>query len=261
MPNRIIRESILTSRAVNQLSADAEVFYRRLMSIVDDYGRYEADADILLARLYPLQLSRTSADKCAQMLAECGHALTTDGKALIETYNVNGRIYLQLTNFGQRTRTESKFPSPCGHLRANDGECPPRARATNTHTHTASPPSEGEKESEKKGKEMQKRTPITDPGWFQFREQAPLNGVDGSSEDWRKAEFAWGLLDGLQQIEALAGLLRDHIGKVGCLPQNYLQNRIWERPARKVVASSQHRNAAATATAAERFLRSKGEIV
>ncbi len=39
MPNRIIREGILTSEAVNSLSWEAEVFFRRLLSVVDDFGR------------------------------------------------------------------------------------------------------------------------------------------------------------------------------------------------------------------------------
>jgi len=140
MPNRILRESILTSRAVNQLSAEAEIFYRRLMSVVDDYGRFEADPDILIARLYPLQLSRTSADICGQMLAECGQVLTTDREPLVLVYCVGNKTYLQINNFQQRTRSKSKFPDPladiCGQMTADDSNCRPIARATNTHTHT-----------------------------------------------------------------------------------------------------------------------------
>ena len=42
MPNRILRDGILMSPRVNVLSSEAELFYRRLMSVVDDYGRFSA---------------------------------------------------------------------------------------------------------------------------------------------------------------------------------------------------------------------------
>jgi hypothetical protein len=54
MPNRVLREGILTSERVNALDWPAEVFYRRLMSVVDDFGRYWAKPELLRAGLYPL---------------------------------------------------------------------------------------------------------------------------------------------------------------------------------------------------------------
>ena len=39
MPNRMIREELLTCEKVNELSFGAEIFYRRLMSVADDFGR------------------------------------------------------------------------------------------------------------------------------------------------------------------------------------------------------------------------------
>jgi hypothetical protein len=55
VPNRILRDNILTSEAVASLDWAAEVFYRRLHSIVDDYGRHEAGQQLLRAKCYPLQ--------------------------------------------------------------------------------------------------------------------------------------------------------------------------------------------------------------
>jgi hypothetical protein len=58
VPNRIIRAEILSSDRVDALSAEAAVFYRRLMSVVDDYGRFEGDWRVLRAELYPLRTER-----------------------------------------------------------------------------------------------------------------------------------------------------------------------------------------------------------
>ena len=44
MPSRIIRDGILTSERINALTERAELFYRRLMSVVDDYGRFPANS-------------------------------------------------------------------------------------------------------------------------------------------------------------------------------------------------------------------------
>ena len=70
MPTRIIREGILDSKAVNALSEQAEIFYRRLMSVVDDYGRFEADTELLRARCFPRQLERWPEARVEDCLTE-----------------------------------------------------------------------------------------------------------------------------------------------------------------------------------------------
>ena len=58
MPNRVIREGILTSERIEMLGWAEEVFYRRLMSVVDDFGRYYARPALLRAACYPLLLTK-----------------------------------------------------------------------------------------------------------------------------------------------------------------------------------------------------------
>ena len=55
MPNRIIKESILTSPSINKLSIEAERHFYRLLLLTDDYGCFEADIRIIKGRCYPLQ--------------------------------------------------------------------------------------------------------------------------------------------------------------------------------------------------------------
>ena len=56
MPSRIVREGINSSRAVSSLSEEAQLFYRTLMLVVDDYGRFEIDLDVIRASCFPRQL-------------------------------------------------------------------------------------------------------------------------------------------------------------------------------------------------------------
>lgn len=106
MPTRMLREGILDSDRVNRLDDEEEVFYRRLMSIVDDYGRFEAQRAKLRARLYPLKLDSKSENRVGDLLLACVR------ERLVLVYAANGKAFLQLLNFAQQTRSKSKCPPP-----------------------------------------------------------------------------------------------------------------------------------------------------
>ncbi len=106
MPNRIIRESILTSERVEELDPASEVFYRRLLSKVDDYGRYDARPSILRASLYPLRVDRVREADCTRWIAICEMA------GLIALYQHDGKPFLAVANTGWQVRSPSKYPEP-----------------------------------------------------------------------------------------------------------------------------------------------------
>lgn len=139
MPNRILRETILESEAVNRLGFAAEVFYRRLMSVVDDFGRFDARPGVLRCRLYPLKVDTVREAEIARWIAECVKA------GVIALYAVNGaggsrwvaecdpagptasadeRVYLLLHKLGVPRAAKSKFPDPPAPV---GGEPPPSA--------------------------------------------------------------------------------------------------------------------------------------
>lgn len=70
MPNRIIKESICESRELANVSFFAEDLYKRLITYADDYGRFNADAQIILARLYPREIGIVSVDDIEDALTE-----------------------------------------------------------------------------------------------------------------------------------------------------------------------------------------------
>lgn len=105
MPNRIIREGLLTSEKVDKLSANEERFYVRLMLKADDFGRHEANPKLLKSVLFPLKDDLRDADMSRE-LAACERA------GLVRCYEVASKRYVEITNFGQRTRFKSKCPDP-----------------------------------------------------------------------------------------------------------------------------------------------------
>ena len=82
--------------------------YRRLMSLVDDYGRYFADPSLLRGHVYPRQLNKVSDSDVGKWLQGI------EAAGLVRVYPAkDGERYLELLNFGQQIRAQkSKFPDP-----------------------------------------------------------------------------------------------------------------------------------------------------
>lgn len=136
MPNRIIKESVTTSRTLDALSDGAERMHHRLTTVADDYGRFDADERVLLSRCFPLR-SRLSPAKVAQWRDEMTRIAPGDDHPLIQLYRVRGRLYGQYVNFDNHQRkrdSKPKFPGPeegelvpPPQLAANGGEPPQNA--------------------------------------------------------------------------------------------------------------------------------------
>lgn len=120
MPNRILRDWTDSDR-VDQLSAEGERFFVRLIMKADDYGRYFADPKRLKAFLFPLKDSLRETD-CTRWLAECEKA------GLLRFYDVAGRRYLELLNFNQRLRNMRNL-HPLPPSAATGCESPPESES------------------------------------------------------------------------------------------------------------------------------------
>ena len=106
MPVRLLREGILDSESVCKLSFPAEVFYRRLMSAVDDFGRFDGRASVLRSRLYPVQIDKVREADISRWVAECETA------GLIALYAVEARPYILFHKTDPPRSAKSKYPAP-----------------------------------------------------------------------------------------------------------------------------------------------------
>ena len=108
MPTRFIKESCRSSKSLASLTDKAERVFWRLVTVADDYGRFEADPEILQADLFKRVDSRPS-------IAEVGACLQmiTEARMLV-LYEQAGKQYGQFTNFsqGEPRAKHSKFPAP-----------------------------------------------------------------------------------------------------------------------------------------------------
>jgi len=111
MPNRLIREGMIDSPRMETLAREggwaAEVFYRRLQQVADDYGRFDGRVSMLKARCYPTLLDTVRDADIEKWLTSCIQC------GLVHAYFVKGVRYVEVCDFRQRRRANgSKFPSP-----------------------------------------------------------------------------------------------------------------------------------------------------
>jgi hypothetical protein len=111
MPNRWLRDSILASRTLAELSDFAERLFFRLLVVSDDYGRFNSDPAIVRSVCFPLLTQSIKSVRIEKALDE----LIRSGIARF--YLTEGKVIGELINFTrfQRPRAKkSKFLEP-GH--------------------------------------------------------------------------------------------------------------------------------------------------
>lgn len=129
MPSRVIKETIKTSRNVNSLSDFQFRLWIHLILSADDYGRGNADPELVKNLAFPRRKGVTE-----KQLSDALHVLANLG--MVNLYEVDGEPYFYFPKWGEHQRVRqkvSKFPEPedgkefCGELRqcaASCGELP-----------------------------------------------------------------------------------------------------------------------------------------
>lgn len=113
MPQRFLRPGIRTSGRWNRASFIAQSLYISIMTMVDDFGRYDARPRLLHGECFSLR----DDVKPQQTAAALSELATCD---LIQLYEFEGKEYLQVLQWHERARSEaSKFPDPPQHSAGN----------------------------------------------------------------------------------------------------------------------------------------------
>ena len=108
MPNRIIKETIRTSRSVNALSDADFRLWVYLITYVDDFGRGSADPELLKGMVFTRRKTVTE-----KQIHEGIDRLASAG--MINLYSVDGEPFLYFPNWADHQRIQqkkSRFPSP-----------------------------------------------------------------------------------------------------------------------------------------------------
>lgn len=108
MPNRMLKDTIRTSRSVNALSDFQFRVWAYLITYVDDYGRGSADPELLKGLVFPRRKGITE----AQIQSALGNLANT---GMINLYEIDGEPYFYFPNWAKHQRIQtkkSKFPEP-----------------------------------------------------------------------------------------------------------------------------------------------------
>lgn len=137
MPQRFLRPGITTSDAWNSVSWEAQSLFIRILTLVDDFGRYDARVPILHGQCFALRpdIKPQRTEKLRSELHKAN---------LIQVYTVEGKDYLQVLRWQERARCESsKFPDPQESAADRSGPQPSAASlaSTSSPVHPRSSPS------------------------------------------------------------------------------------------------------------------------
>jgi len=133
MPTRLLKESICTSKDINRLTPEQEVFFYRLIVNCDDHGYFQADPDILRGRCFPRRIDLISPAIICQWLQALVIA------KMVTVFESGENFYLCLPSWDghQQVRAKRhKYPVlddscrilladdiTCNHLLADDCKC------------------------------------------------------------------------------------------------------------------------------------------
>ena len=139
MPNRILKESVRTSKKLNQLNDFEFRLWTHLITYVDDFGRGDADLDIIKGFVLPLRrdVTRKNIESALAHMESIG---------LIGLYTVDGESYLYFPNWSDHQRIQnkkSKFPAPNGdslNFTVTHGEISPQSNPIQYESNTNTNP-------------------------------------------------------------------------------------------------------------------------
>lgn len=179
MPNRYVRESAIESERVDKLGWAAEVFYRRLINRVDDFGRFTANPELLRASLFPLRLIKVPAADIGKWLSECETA------GLVSTWKgTDGKHYLVMHKWEKGRAKSSKYPEPPEGIRTrmqtDANGC------LQTHAYAPDPDPDNDHDHD------QESPPGAGPGSLPGKPPKPKKEFSEDSIPMRAARFMWG---------------------------------------------------------------------
>lgn len=112
MPQRFLRPQITNSERWNSVSFASGNFYIRLLTLVDDYGRYDGRTGVICGACFAVWNEKNPQDavnlqRCEQMLQELA------ANELIDLYDINGKRVIQINQWYERIRNgvKEKWPA------------------------------------------------------------------------------------------------------------------------------------------------------
>ena len=234
MPTRLIRDKICKSESIDELTWFEEVFFYRLITLCDDFGRYDARPKVLKADLFPLKDGVT-----LSQIENALNKLSTVG--MVQVYMYDQKPFLQLVTWEkyQNVRNhKSKYPQPPSlsdgitQLNTNEYNCiqsPANAPVIQSESE-----SESESKSESEGADALSHTHGQEPasGFDSFWSAYPKKvGKGAAQKAWKKIKPNKELVAKMLEAVAVAKTSRQWLDNGGQFiphPATWLNQERWE---------------------------------
>lgn len=215
MPNRIIKDSIRTSKSINTMTDFQFRLWAYLLTYVDDYGRGSADPELLKGFVFPRRKGVTEAtiEKELQNLATIGSILL---------YDVDGESYLCFPKWKDHQRIQTKvsrFPSP------EDGDI---KNSTVSHGESRSESNPIQSKSEYKSKSESKDNAREDFEKFWSAYPRKAGNKQKAFESFKKADVSLDVLLKAIEIQKDSQQWRKDNGQFIPHPTTWLNGKRWE---------------------------------
>lgn len=112
MPQRFLRPGIRTSPRWNAVSHRAARLYISILTLVDDYGRYDGRVSVLWAETFAVWNEQNPQESAVNPLETAADCTQLAAAGLVGFYEVSGRQYLQVIQWQETPRGKSKWPDP-----------------------------------------------------------------------------------------------------------------------------------------------------
>lgn len=234
MPNRIIKDSIRTSKTINALSDFQFRLWVHLIVSADDYGRGYADPELVKGLVFPRR-KRVNESDIGKALSELA------GMGCISLYEVDGESYFCFPRWSdhQRVQTKvSKFPAPTENTEiqcdqrwstVSHGESPLESRIQNPELITPHIPPQGERGE----------PDAFDTFWEMYPRKSAKEKARSAFKRIPKRDYS-PLFAGLKAQKQSEQWCRDG-GQYIPYPATWLNQRRWEDKPPEVIAASQRR--------------------
>lgn len=254
MPNRIIKESIRTSRDINCLSDFQFRVWAYLITYVDDYGRGSADPELLKGLVFPRRKGITE-----KQIGEALSVLANSG--MISLYEIDGESYFYFPTWEKHQTIrakKSRFPAPqapelvqadasnCRQLQADASICSRNPIQSNTIQNT-NPNTNTESEPPKAPQGAvrgRRKAALFDAFWEQYPRKV---GKGDARKSWDKLELTEELTDrifhALQKQKGWEQWQRDE-GRFIPHPATWLNQQRWEDEGLTVVDEAERKRLA-----------------
>jgi hypothetical protein len=124
MPQRFLKPGITNSSRWNRVSFKAQSLYVRLLTLVDDFGRYDGRPSVIWGYCFAIWNEEHPNDAVSpqETAALCQQLAAED---LIEIYEADGKKVVQITQWTERARsTTSKWPKNKGNSKVDSNPLP-----------------------------------------------------------------------------------------------------------------------------------------